>query len=121
VHLHDSSESVAVRVRFHGSSGSAQVVVCAYEGSLQAFQVVLTRQLGCDYAVVQKVPEHFMCSYAIVQEVCEQFICALHDSSRIFISIRFNIYHHGQFKSASGRSSDTPNTAVHLKHATFFI
>jgi hypothetical protein len=55
----------------------------------------------------------------------EKFRCTEHDvhleHARIFIIIRFNFYHHGQFKSVSGRSSDAPNTAVHLEDARFLF
>jgi hypothetical protein len=41
--------------------------------------------------------------------------------ARIFISIIFNFYHYGQFKSASGISSGASNLAVQLEHATILF
>jgi hypothetical protein len=38
-----------------------------------------------------------------------------------FFLIESNFYHHRQFRSASGRSSDAPNAAVHLEPARFLF
>jgi hypothetical protein len=44
-----------------------------------------------------------------------------HEHALIFILIRFNFYHHGQFRSTNGGSPGPPNPAVHLEQARIFI
>jgi hypothetical protein len=43
------------------------------------------------------------------------------EHARIFIKIKFHLYHHGKFRSTIGESSGAPNAAVHLEHSRIFI
>jgi hypothetical protein len=76
VHLHDSSGSATVWVRFQKSLESARAVMCTYKGSVQSVQVhlhgssgVITQQfrkcMGISCVLTRKFKKYVSSSYAL--------------------------------------------------------